>query len=134
MREFEIVLGLVLVASIAQPIARRFDVPVAIAQVVCGLLLSAIPFVATVRLDPELTFTLFVPPLLFWAATTGSVRVRRNARPIFMLATALVLLTTVGPPRTYCDASNKKSVKQHVKQSFACATTMSSGRKRCDAC
>jgi len=95
MREFEIVLGLVLVASIAQPIARRFDVPVAIAQVVCGLLLSAIPFVATVRLDPELTFTLFVPPLLFWAATTGSVRdVRRNARPIFMLATALVLLTT----------------------------------------
>ncbi|HEY7393295.1 MAG TPA: cation:proton antiporter, partial [Gemmatimonadaceae bacterium] len=95
MREFEIILGLVLVASIAQPIARRFDIPVAIAQVVCGLLLSAIPFVAAIRLDPELTFTLFVPPLLFWAATTGSIRdVRRNARPILLLATVLVLLTT----------------------------------------
>jgi monovalent cation/hydrogen antiporter len=94
-REFEIILGLVLVASIAQPIARRFDIPVAIAQVVCGLLLSAIPFVSQVRLDPDLTFTLFVPPLLFWAATTGSVRdVRRNARPILLLATALVLVTT----------------------------------------
>jgi Na+/H+ antiporter len=94
-REFEIILGLVLVASIAQPIARRFDVPVAIAQVVCGLLLSAIPIVGHIRLDPELTFTLFVPPLLFWAATTGSIRdVRRNARPILLLATALVLVTT----------------------------------------
>jgi CPA1 family monovalent cation:H+ antiporter len=57
--------------------------------------LSAIPFVGAIRLDPELTFTLFVPPLLFWAATTGSIRdVRRNARPILLLATVLVLLTT----------------------------------------
>jgi Na+/H+ antiporter len=94
-RDFEIILGLLLVATVVQPLARRFDVPVAIAQVVCGLLLSALPFVRQVEFDPELTFTLFVPPLLFWAATTGSVRdVRRNARPILLLAVALVLVTT----------------------------------------
>jgi Na+/H+ antiporter len=93
-RDFELILGLLLVATIVQPLARRLDVPVAIAQVVCGLALSALPFVREVEFDPELTFTLFVPPLLFWAATTGSVRdVRRNARPILLLAVALVLIT-----------------------------------------
>jgi monovalent cation/hydrogen antiporter len=94
-RDFEIILGLLFVAALVQPLARRLDVPLAIAQVVCGLLLSAMPFVPRVEFDPELTFTLFVPPLLFWASTTGSLRdVRRNARPILLLAVALVLVTT----------------------------------------
>jgi len=93
---FEILLLLLLVAALVQPLARRLDVPVAIAQVVCGLALSAVPLVAQVQVDPELAFTLFVPPLLFWASTTGSVRdVRRNARPILLLAVVLVLLTTL---------------------------------------
>src|SRR6476619_2967632 len=88
-----------------QPVARRLDVPLAIGQVVCGLALSVIPIVVQLRLDPELTFALFVPPLLFWAALTGSLRdVRRNARPILLLAVALVLVTAatvaaiVAPP------------------------------------
>jgi monovalent cation/hydrogen antiporter len=94
-RDFEVILGLLFVAALVQPLARRLDVPLAIAQVVCGLLLSAVPFVPRVEFDPELTFTLFVPPLLFWASTTGSLRdVRRNARPILLLAVALVLVTT----------------------------------------
>jgi CPA1 family monovalent cation:H+ antiporter len=94
-RDFEIILGLLLVATLVQPLARRLDVPLAIAQVVCGLALSAFPIVRDIHLDPELTFSIFVPPLLFWSATTGSLRdVRRNARPIFLLATALILITT----------------------------------------
>jgi CPA1 family monovalent cation:H+ antiporter len=93
--DFEIILWLLFVAALVQPVARRLDVPVAIAQVVAGLLLAAIPIMRRVQFDPELTFTLFVPPLLFWAATTGSLRdVRRNARPILLLAVALVLVTT----------------------------------------
>ncbi|HEY2027209.1 MAG TPA: Na+/H+ antiporter [Gemmatimonadaceae bacterium] len=95
MRDFEVILCLLLVAALMQPVARRLDVPVAIAQVVCGLVLSLLPAVRDVQLDPELTFTVFVPPLLFWAATTGSLRdVRRNAQPILLLAIALVLVTT----------------------------------------
>jgi CPA1 family monovalent cation:H+ antiporter len=94
-RDFEIILGLLVVATLVQPIARRLDIPVPIAQVVCGLALSLIPFVRDLQLDPDITFTLFVPPLLFWAATTGSLRdVRRNARPILLLAVVLVLVTT----------------------------------------
>ena len=80
MRDFEIILGLLLVAALVQPVARRFDVPVAIAQVLGGLVLSAIPVVASVQVNPELAFTIFVPPLLFFAAATGSLRdVRRNS-------------------------------------------------------
>ena len=94
MREFEIVLGLVFAATLLQPIARRLDVPLAIAQVFGGILLSAIPFFPTVPFDPELTFVLFVPPLLYRAASTSSLRdTRRNARPILLLAVALVLVT-----------------------------------------
>jgi len=94
-RDFEILLGLLFVAALTQPIARRLDVPLAIVQVVCGLALSAIPLVASLRLDPDVTFTLFVPPLLFYPALSGSVRdVRRNARPILLLAVPLVLITT----------------------------------------
>jgi CPA1 family monovalent cation:H+ antiporter len=93
-REFEIILGLVLVATLLQPIARRFDVPLAIAQVFGGILLSALPFVPDAPIDPELTFVLFVPPLLYRAAATSSLRdTRKNARPIFLLAVALVLVT-----------------------------------------
>jgi Na+/H+ antiporter len=94
-RDFEIILGLLFMGTLVQPFARRLDVPLAIAQVVCGLVLSAVPFVARLELDPELAFALFVPPLLFWASTTGSLRdVRRNAGPILLLAIALVLVTT----------------------------------------
>ncbi|HKC79688.1 MAG TPA: cation:proton antiporter, partial [Gemmatimonadaceae bacterium] len=94
MREFEIILGLALLATLIQPIARRFDVPVAIAQVFGGVLLSTLPIFPTAPIDPELAFVLFVPPLLYRAASTSSLRdTRRNARPIFLLAVALVLVT-----------------------------------------
>jgi len=93
-RELEIILGLVFAATLLQPIARRFDVPVAIAQVFGGILLSALPIFPTVPFDPELTFILFVPPLLYRTASTSSLRdTRRNARPIFLLAVALILVT-----------------------------------------
>ncbi|HEY9229556.1 MAG TPA: Na+/H+ antiporter [Gemmatimonadaceae bacterium] len=95
MQTFEIILVLLFVASLAQPVARRFDVPVAIGQVLCGLGLSAVPALRQIEIPPEFAFTIFVPPLLFWAATTGSLRdIRRYARPILLLATGLVLFTT----------------------------------------
>ena len=94
MREIEIILGLLFAATLLQPIARRLDVPVAIAQVFGGILLSAIPFIPTVPIGPDLAFLLFVPPLLYRAASTSSLRdTRRDLRPILLLAVALVLLT-----------------------------------------
>jgi Na+/H+ antiporter len=96
MRDFEIVLGLLFAATLVAPLARRLDVPVAIAQVVCGVLLSTLPFTPVVAFDPELVFALLVPPLLYRASATSSLRdTRRQAEPILLLAVALVLLTMV---------------------------------------
>jgi CPA1 family monovalent cation:H+ antiporter len=95
LHDFTTILGLLFVAVSWSPLQRRLDVPLAIAQVVCGLLLSALPVFHDLTFTPELTLVLFVPPLLFWASTTTSVRdVRRNARPILLLAVVLVLVTT----------------------------------------
>jgi monovalent cation/hydrogen antiporter len=93
-REIEIILGLIFAATLLQPIARRLDVPLPIAQVFGGILLSAVPFIPTVPVEPELAFVLFVPPLLYRAAATSSLRdTRRDLHPILLLAVALVLLT-----------------------------------------
>jgi Na+/H+ antiporter len=93
-REIEIILGLVFAATLLQPIARRLDIPLAIVQVFGGIVLSAVPFFPTVPIDPDVSFVLFVPPLLYRAAATSSIRdTRRNLRPILLLAVALVLLT-----------------------------------------
>ena len=93
MSNFEIILALLLAAALVQPLASRLEVPLAIAQVLCGLVLATVPFLRRVEFDPTLTFALFVTPLLFWASTTGSLRdVRRNAVPIILLAVFLVLL------------------------------------------
>ena len=96
MHDFTIIVELLLAAVLIEPLARRLDVPLAIAQVVCGVLLSAVPAFRGVSLPADLVLVLFVPPLLFWASTTTSLRdVRRNARPILLLAVVLVLATTV---------------------------------------
>ena len=61
-----------------------------------GLLVSFIPGIPRVHLDPELVFLLFLPPLLFPAALFTSWRdFRTNLRPILLLAIGLVLMTTV---------------------------------------
>jgi CPA1 family monovalent cation:H+ antiporter len=95
MRDFQLVLLLLLAATLVQPLARKLDVPLAIAQVVVGLVLSALPFFPEVAFDGELSFALLVPPLLYRAASTSSLRdTRRQAQPILLLAVALVLVTT----------------------------------------
>ena len=60
------------------------------------MLIGFIPGLPKVRLDPELVFLFFLPPLLFPAALFTSWRdFRANLRPITLLAFGLVLFTTV---------------------------------------
>src|SRR5207237_7739725 len=64
--------------------------------VIGGLLLGLVPRLPKFRLDPDLVFLFFLPPLLFPAALFTSWRdFRANLRPISMLAIGLVLFTTV---------------------------------------
>jgi monovalent cation/hydrogen antiporter len=87
---------LVFVAMFAG-LARRLKVPYPILLVIAGLLLSFLPGMPRIGLDPDLVFLVFLPPLLYSAAWTLSWReFQRNFVSIAMLAVGLVLFTVVG--------------------------------------
>ena len=96
MNLIEATLLLLLLTTIAVPWARRTGLPTEILLVIGSLVLSFLPGLPSVILDPTVVFTLFLPPILFAAAYFTSWRdFKKNRRPIFLLAFGLVLFTTV---------------------------------------
>jgi monovalent cation/hydrogen antiporter len=78
-------------------LARRLKVPYPILLVIAGLLVSFLPGMPRIGLDPNLVFLVFLPPLLYSAAWTLSWReFQRNFVSIAMLAVGLVLFTVLG--------------------------------------
>ncbi len=94
--ETVILLLLVLVAVFAA-VARRLKVPYPIVLVLAGLVISFVPRMPRVPLDPNIVFVIFLPPLLFASAWAMSWReFRRNAVVIGLLAVGLVGFTVWG--------------------------------------
>jgi Na+/H+ antiporter len=78
-------------------LARRLKVPYPILLVIAGLLLSFLPGMPRIGLDPNLVFLVFLPPLLYSAAWMLSWReFQRNFVRIAMLAFGLVFSTVLG--------------------------------------
>ncbi len=89
-----IVLLAVVVAGLAVA-AKRAPVPYPVLLVVAGLILSFIPGLPPVQVDPGLAFLIFFPPLLYPAALFTPWReFRANLRPILLLAVGLVAATS----------------------------------------
>src|SRR6185436_13229390 len=60
-----------------------------------GLLISLIPGIPSISLNPELVFLIFLPPLLYSAAwNTSWSDFWKNKRPISLLAFGLVIFTS----------------------------------------
>jgi Na+/H+ antiporter len=77
-------------------VAHKLSLPYPIVLVISGLALSFVPRLPEVKLNPEIVFYFFLPPLLYPAALFTSWRdFRRNLRPILLLAIGLVLVTMV---------------------------------------
>ncbi len=94
--ETVILLLLVLVAAFAA-MANRLKVPYPIVLVLAGLLISFVPHMPRVPLDPNVVFVIFLPPLLYASAWSLSWReFRRNAVVIGLLAVGLVGFTVWG--------------------------------------
>jgi monovalent cation/hydrogen antiporter len=90
----EIVIFLLIIAAGLEMLSRRIGVPRPILLVIAGTLLAFVPAAPTVRVDPDLVFFIFVPPLLYWAAINTSYReFRRNGLDIMLLAVGLVVAT-----------------------------------------
>lgn len=96
MENFEIVLiGLtVLIALLA--VAGRYKLPQSVLLVLSGLGIAFIPSIPEVTLSPDVAFFIFLPPILYNAASNTSWNeFKAEAVPISILAIALVFFTTM---------------------------------------
>jgi CPA1 family monovalent cation:H+ antiporter len=93
--QLQTVILLLVAVIVLVTIARRVLIPYPIFLVLGGLALSLVPNLPVVRLDPDLVFLIFLPPILWSAAYFTSLRdFRANLRAITLLAVGLVLATT----------------------------------------
>src|SRR6266404_1066824 len=75
-------------------LARKLQTPYPIVLVIAGLVLSFIPGLPRITLNPDLIFFVFLPPLLYAAAWSTSWRdFRYNFVSIVLLAVGLVAFT-----------------------------------------
>jgi len=96
MNAIEVVLGLLVLATVLAGAARKLRLPEPIVLVVAGIAVGLIPGVPHVELEPDLVFLLFLPPILYAAGYFTSIRdFRANLRPILLLSVGLVLVTTI---------------------------------------
>jgi monovalent cation/hydrogen antiporter len=88
-------LAVLVVSILLAALARRYDVSAPLVLVVAGLLAGLIPGFTQIELDPELVLYVLLPPLLWSAGLESSYHaLRRNVRPIGLLAVGLPLATT----------------------------------------
>jgi CPA1 family monovalent cation:H+ antiporter len=92
-----VLLGLAFFVVVLATVARKLQVAYPIVMVIGGLVLSLVPKLPRVKLDPSLVFLVILPPLLFSAAYQISWReFRRNLASIVLLAFGLVGFTVYG--------------------------------------
>jgi Na+/H+ antiporter len=90
-----LIVGLLVVVVVLSALAQHFQIPAAILLLLGGLLLSYVPGMPSIDLNPDLVLFLFLPPLIYAAAWQSSWREFRAAlQPILLLAIGLVLVTT----------------------------------------
>lgn len=94
MSPVEIVIILLIATIVLALLAQRLKVAYPIMLVIGGVALGFFPELPSVELDPQLAFTLFLPPILFAAAYFMPWdEFVLNLRPILLLAFGLVFAT-----------------------------------------
>ncbi|TAK69776.1 MAG: Na+/H+ antiporter [Actinomycetota bacterium] len=77
-------------------LSRRYGLPAPLVLVGTGLVVTLVPAVPEVPLEPDLVLFLVLPPLLFSAALSSSyVSLRADLRPILSLSVGLVVVGCV---------------------------------------
>jgi monovalent cation/hydrogen antiporter len=91
----ELILGLLIAATVLAITARRLAIPYPVLLVVGGTAIGFLPGLPDIELAPEVVFLLFLPPILFAAGFFTSIRdLKANLTHITLLAVGLVLFTT----------------------------------------
>ncbi|HZO61393.1 MAG TPA: Na+/H+ antiporter [Gaiellaceae bacterium] len=90
-------LGLLITGAVLLILAGPLRIPYPILLVLGGLVLAFGPGVPKVTMPPEVVLVGILPPLLYQTAyATGLRELRKNLRPISLLAVGLVVTTTCG--------------------------------------
>jgi len=93
--QLALVAAVLFATAVLIPVASRINLPWPVLVTLFGIVLAAIPQVPQVYVEPDLILPLVLPPLLYAAARKTSWRFwAANARPILLLAVALVMVTT----------------------------------------
>jgi Na+/H+ antiporter len=93
-RSLEIVLLLVVLATVVAAVAGRFQAPAPSLLVLAGLAVALVPGLPPVRLSPDIVSLVVLPPLLYAAGHDLSIKdLRQVWRPVTVLAVGLVLAT-----------------------------------------
>src|SRR4249920_1163494 len=96
MRELEVLVGLLLAATLLAAAARRVGAPYPVFLAIGGALLAFVPGAPSFTVLPELALALFVAPVLLDAAYDASPRdLRDNWLPVTGLVVVAVGLTTI---------------------------------------
>ncbi|MGE8378142.1 MAG: cation:proton antiporter, partial [Sphingobacterium sp.] len=93
---FVFYLGLVMVIIFSIMIAKKLRIAYPILLVVAGLLISLIPGIPAIKIEPELIFIIFLPPLLYEGAFQVSWKeLWKLRRIITSFAFIIVFLTAI---------------------------------------
>ena len=95
MDQLALLFVLLLGAIVSVPLGDRLGFPSPVLMTLFGIVLALLHFVPNVDFPPELILPALLPPLLYAAVRRTSWRqFAANKRPIFLLAVALVFVTT----------------------------------------
>ncbi|MGW5272244.1 Na+/H+ antiporter [Streptomyces sp. NPDC004044] len=95
MDQMALLLLLLLGAVVTVPLGERLGLPAPVLMTLAGVAMAFIGFVPNVDIPPEIILPALLPPLLYASAQRTSWRqFAANRRPIFLLAVALVFVTT----------------------------------------
>ncbi|MFI7008046.1 Na+/H+ antiporter [Streptomyces sp. NPDC050145] len=95
MDQLALLFALLLGAVLSVPLGDRLGLPSPVLMTLLGIVLALISAVPNVDISPDLILPIVLPPLLYAAVHRTSWRqFAANRRPIFLLAVALVFVTT----------------------------------------
>jgi len=90
-----LIISLLFVVSMLAMLSNKLRISYPIFLVIAGLAISLVPGIPMIRLEPDIVFVIFLPPLLYSAAWYTSWHdFWKMRRPIGMLAFGLVIFTS----------------------------------------
>ncbi|KFF03572.1 Na+/H+ antiporter [Flavobacterium reichenbachii] len=95
MENVSVIIMLLFGVAFLSLISKKYNFPIPIVLVLCGVIISVIPGLPVIALSPEVVFIVFLPPLLYHSAWYTSWSDFKHAiRPITLAAVGLVFFTT----------------------------------------